>query len=365
MKKAVSWFFRITVPLLCLLTAASVLLIGVELHPAEETTQTISAFLTAYRAETTNKATFEEGGRVFLLHSAEDGYLSAAELIGISNKAAGWTPAAPLSAADAVCTELSAAVSNSHVPVLILLCAALLFMLTAAITGTLRPAKGTIIVAAVCATLFAAGLMAIVLLLHLKTAADISAGGHFAARISSASMLPLTGAALSSVLCWGYLIAFAVSGGGQSASGVLVYTGTTVDLLRRPQASFPDERPRLLLQPQPVPEPAAVPQKQGLIIGLSGQAKGLQVPVMPESTVVLGRDAKLCNIVLESPKISRRHCSVCYFEEREMFAVKDYSQNGVFTEEGVRLMNGHFNLLPPDSVIRLADDENTFRLSVE
>lgn len=98
----------------------------------------------------------------------------------------------------------------------------------------------------------------------------------------------------------------------------------------------------------------------GKIFGLTGAYAGAEVK-LDASGIVFGRDSLEAQIVIDSPKVSRRHCKVTYDSVKKQYIVTDYSSNGTFVGNR-RLTKGVAELLPAGTVIALGDDKNTFRL---
>lgn len=98
----------------------------------------------------------------------------------------------------------------------------------------------------------------------------------------------------------------------------------------------------------------------GAIIGLSGEYAGAKIPV-DNFSVILGRDQNLCQLVFHGEKISRKHCSVSYDASRKIYVVLDFSMNGTFLNDGVRLLANKENELQPGSQIYI-DEQNAFLL---
>lgn len=98
----------------------------------------------------------------------------------------------------------------------------------------------------------------------------------------------------------------------------------------------------------------------GKIFGLTGAYAGAEV-TLEAGGIVLGRDSAEAQIVIDSPKVSRRHCRVVYDNEKKQYIVTDYSSNGTFVGNR-KLTKGVAEILPSGTVIALGDDKNTFRL---
>ncbi len=119
-----------------------------------------------------------------------------------------------------------------------------------------------------------------------------------------------------------------------------------------------------------VPEEQAQPEKErpqpkqsaeGILRGLSGEYAGMQLPIRRGETVVIGRDGRVCNLVLTNPKISRRHCSISYFPETNRYALTDFSSTGTFYGGGKRVQTNSTVEVMAGTEISLGDQQNTFQ----
>ena len=110
-----------------------------------------------------------------------------------------------------------------------------------------------------------------------------------------------------------------------------------------------------------VPVVAAGKKRDGLLIGVSGAYAGARIPVHDGETLVIGRDPRVCNIVLGSLSTSRKHCAITYDEYNNTYTVTDYSSNGVFDKNGNRLEKGWKDLMRIGDEIRIANTVEVFR----
>lgn len=104
----------------------------------------------------------------------------------------------------------------------------------------------------------------------------------------------------------------------------------------------------------------AVKKKNGGIIGISGAYAGAEIP-LEAGGIILGRDAANAELIIESPKVSRRHCKIVYDAQKGEYTVTDYSTNGTFVGKR-RLTKGVAEILPPGTVLNIGDSRNSFRL---
>jgi uncharacterized membrane protein YhaH (DUF805 family) len=101
------------------------------------------------------------------------------------------------------------------------------------------------------------------------------------------------------------------------------------------------------------------------IIGLTGVWRGYSFPIRHGEEIVLGRDAAVAQIVFDQgcEKVSRRHVSVTFDANAQLFRVIDFSTNGTFREDGSRLLSNSINMLPRGTVLNLGSAQNSVRLS--
>lgn len=102
--------------------------------------------------------------------------------------------------------------------------------------------------------------------------------------------------------------------------------------------------------------------KMGGIVGISGQYEGASIDICGGERIVLGRDGEQCNLIITEQGISRKHCEIAYDAYNRQYQVTDYSTNGVFLGNGVRLTKGMTTNLDPGTVIQMGNSMHRFRL---
>lgn len=109
-----------------------------------------------------------------------------------------------------------------------------------------------------------------------------------------------------------------------------------------------------------------VPKKKypssGSVIGVKGMFAGAKIVVEPGDEIRIGRAADSCHLVIEGNAISRKHCTIEYDKTSGNYYVTDYSENGTFLSTGARLPKEKKMLLSPGTMLRIGNEENTFRL---
>lgn len=119
--------------------------------------------------------------------------------------------------------------------------------------------------------------------------------------------------------------------------------------------------------PPSIPEKAETePKTVPLILGIKGSFSGAEIE-LSNQPVNIGRDPRLCNLVFPSQekRIGRRHCSVWYdFDKKTFFIEDNYSTNGTFINENLRVNPSVLYELTPGDKFYLADPSNLFEVNI-
>lgn len=96
---------------------------------------------------------------------------------------------------------------------------------------------------------------------------------------------------------------------------------------------------------------------------LAGSLHGYRVP-LSQNSIVIGKDPAQCSVIIDDSysAVSRRHCEISYNTATGNYTVTDYSVNGVFDENGSRLIRNVKTTLSSGTVLTLAKTDNIFRL---
>lgn len=78
--------------------------------------------------------------------------------------------------------------------------------------------------------------------------------------------------------------------------------------------------------------------RQGSLRCVAGSLLGASVILEPGDVIVIGRDPHVANLIVDDPKVSKKHCSVVYDGERDLYFIVDYSSNGTTLEDGTKLV---------------------------
>lgn len=124
----------------------------------------------------------------------------------------------------------------------------------------------------------------------------------------------------------------------------------------------PPERPVSPERSVPLKKPVNEEQKKavGTISGVSGKNRGKQFFVLPQKTIVIGRDPSIATIVVSVPEISKKHCTISY--NHKCYTVRDVSTNGVYLENGERLPANADIALGSGTKLILGHTQEVFRL---
>lgn len=108
---------------------------------------------------------------------------------------------------------------------------------------------------------------------------------------------------------------------------------------------------------------AAVFSARGVMVGVAGVFAGKEIVFGDGETLRLGRDLKNDLVFTNASHISRNHCLITWYAQKQKYYVEDQSSNGCF-------INGELSRLPknveialePGTVIDIGDQTNRFRL---
>lgn len=96
------------------------------------------------------------------------------------------------------------------------------------------------------------------------------------------------------------------------------------------------------------------------IMGLSGEYEGACLEI--GQGILIGRSPSTCQLVINSEKISRKHCKVEYNTATGKYIVTDFSSNGTYLLGGKRLDENVPIELERGAIIQLGKKGDTFRL---
>ena len=106
--------------------------------------------------------------------------------------------------------------------------------------------------------------------------------------------------------------------------------------------------------------------KDGALVGKSGVYLGCIIKLSRYTSVTIGRDPQLCDVVISSDcsKISRVHCTVSYDLANDVYLIHDMSANGTIIVDGNEktMIKGQTTKAHSKSVLHLGDSTNSFEL---
>lgn len=103
--------------------------------------------------------------------------------------------------------------------------------------------------------------------------------------------------------------------------------------------------------------------RNGALIGISGVYAGQVFELSRDSAIIIGRDPSQCELVFPENRenISRHHCDIRYYKDRNAYGVTDYSKNGTFIN-GEKIPSNMERMCGSGSVISLGGQSDSFRL---
>lgn len=128
-------------------------------------------------------------------------------------------------------------------------------------------------------------------------------------------------------------------------------------LERQPQAA-PSHRPNHGYGEDPTQRTG---QRKGLLIGIRGEYAGAEVQMLNGEKIVIGRSREKANLILNNPKVSRKHCEVSYDAVEDKYVMVNCSLNGTFLSGGQLLEQGKRYHLPHGTIFRV-NKEDEFKL---
>ena len=103
-------------------------------------------------------------------------------------------------------------------------------------------------------------------------------------------------------------------------------------------------------------------EKQGVLVCERGTDKGVVLAFRPEQSILIGRDEKVADIVINFPKVSRLHCVIIFHQESNTYEIVDVSKNGTFISGQQRLVSDTSYLVKPGTKICFGDLDNVYCL---
>lgn len=99
----------------------------------------------------------------------------------------------------------------------------------------------------------------------------------------------------------------------------------------------------------------------GTLVGINGKYSGITFQVQ-ENYIMIGSDPTRCNIVIEGEGVSPVHCALKYERAIAMYKVCDYSIQGTYIDNNVRLAMNLESILNRNTTLFIGNCENIFKL---
>lgn len=107
------------------------------------------------------------------------------------------------------------------------------------------------------------------------------------------------------------------------------------------------------------PEPELSP---GCLQVFCGLFAGAEIEMKHMETIVIGRDAAQCNLIIEDDAVSRKHCTVTYNAVNGNYLLMDISGNGTYLADGQRIPKNFAMELKAGTGFYAGEEKNRFRL---
>lgn len=102
---------------------------------------------------------------------------------------------------------------------------------------------------------------------------------------------------------------------------------------------------------------------RGVMVGVSGVYAGKEISFRDKETLHLGRDLSNDLVFTNASHVSRNHCLITWYAQKQKFYVEDRSSNGCYINGApVRLPQNVEIALDPGTTIDIGDRSNRFRL---
>ncbi|MDE6853206.1 MAG: FHA domain-containing protein [Lachnospiraceae bacterium] len=128
------------------------------------------------------------------------------------------------------------------------------------------------------------------------------------------------------------------------------------------ELNLPLEHMDVKAEPDSGKADTTVPSR-GVMVGVAGVFAGKEIRFQDQETLRLGRDLTNDLVFTNASHISRNHCQITWYAQKQQYYVEDRSSNGCFINgAAVRLPKNVEIALEPGTVIDIGDRTNRFRL---
>ncbi len=98
-------------------------------------------------------------------------------------------------------------------------------------------------------------------------------------------------------------------------------------------------------------------KKNPVLKDISGVYGYAEFPFEKDKPIVIGRNPDLCNIIIQSEKVSRKHCTISYDEATGQYRITDHSTNGTFISGRGKMKSNSTLMIPSGTKICLGEKE--------
>lgn len=102
--------------------------------------------------------------------------------------------------------------------------------------------------------------------------------------------------------------------------------------------------------------------KYGIVVGIRGARQNDTFRLYQDEEMIIGRDGKQSQIVLNDSTISRKHCGIRFDGKEQCYYVCDFSSNGTFAGGRQKLEKNKWSRVERDTLIQLVNDKCSFML---
>lgn len=138
------------------------------------------------------------------------------------------------------------------------------------------------------------------------------------------------------------------------------------EIIPQQKQDIQEEHPDVALPPditEAVQQPMKPERVKGVMVGLSGDYQGAEIPFKDGETIKIGRDASNDLIFVNADRVSRFHCTLTWFAERQKFQIVDKSSNGSFINGLEECIPQNIAIyLEPGTILDIGNEQNRFRL---
>lgn len=106
----------------------------------------------------------------------------------------------------------------------------------------------------------------------------------------------------------------------------------------------------------------AIKPKTGKLYGVEGEFKGADLTLQPGESLIIGRDSSVCNLVVNSGQVSRKHLTLEF--DGTLFYLTDHSTNGTYDPERGPFIRERRTAVSSGTYIQLGTRGDIFRLEI-